>query len=261
MYLFLRAKMKQHVKKADVVTRVKRRSRLWKAFMLAAVAVVFTTTYMLILPALTLENNTICGEEEHTHTEACYKEVSTLTCATDAADHQHTADCYHVEKTLICGREEHTHSSACYADETLKKAKRLGINLAANSAAIDFTDWITAVSMEQNGQPLSPNTQGKYEVDDWATVKFAIQYQVPARTLSTEQNQISYQLPFKIKNQETGNVYDSGTQAGTYVITADGLITITFNSEYVTKNVNGSTLTGAISFSSQGQLIRGGQDI
>ena len=72
-------------------TRLKR----WRKMILClSCVVVFCTVYALILPALTLERKTICGKEEHMHTEACY--------STDGQ--------------LICGKEEHTHTETCYAD-------------------------------------------------------------------------------------------------------------------------------------------------
>ena len=43
--------------------------------------VVFCTTYALILPAITMTQETFCGKEEHQHTEKCYREV--LICGED----------------------------------------------------------------------------------------------------------------------------------------------------------------------------------
>ena len=40
-----------------------------------ACVVVFVTTYMLILPAVTLEQTAYCGCEEHQHGDACYEET------------------------------------------------------------------------------------------------------------------------------------------------------------------------------------------
>lgn len=56
-----------------------RQRRRWRAIVtcLAAV-VVFVTTYLFILPAITMENRTFCGKEEHIHTEECYE--LQLTC-------------------------------------------------------------------------------------------------------------------------------------------------------------------------------------
>lgn len=57
--------------------------------------VVFCTVYALILPAITLERKTVCGQEEHSHTE----------------------DCYANDGQLTCGKTEHTHTESCYADD------------------------------------------------------------------------------------------------------------------------------------------------
>ena len=49
------------------------RRRIWKRIVSAmACVVVFCTTYALILPAITMEQPTFCGFEEHTHDESCY---------------------------------------------------------------------------------------------------------------------------------------------------------------------------------------------
>lgn len=57
--------------------------------------VVFCTVYALILPAITLERKTVCGQEEHSHTEECYSSDGQLTC----------------------GKTENTHTESCYADD------------------------------------------------------------------------------------------------------------------------------------------------
>ena len=45
-----------------------RRKKRWQKVVSAlACVVVFCTTYALILPAITLETDTICGMVEHTH--------------------------------------------------------------------------------------------------------------------------------------------------------------------------------------------------
>ena len=52
----------------------KARLKKWKRITLAlSCVVVFCVVYALTLPAITLEGKTICGMEEHTHTEDCYE--------------------------------------------------------------------------------------------------------------------------------------------------------------------------------------------
>lgn len=105
----------------------KRRFRHWRKFLvILACLAVFCTTYALILPALTLERT--CSLPEHTHTEDCYSQVTTiekatLICTAQTLNvHQHTATCYGEDGEILCGYADfllHTHDDACYQDNTL----------------------------------------------------------------------------------------------------------------------------------------------
>ena len=85
--------------------------------------VVFCTTYALILPAITMEGEPICGLEAHVHTESCYTEqtVTRFLCQTDEQTnvvHTHDSICYDDANTLICLLPEigeHLHSEECYS--------------------------------------------------------------------------------------------------------------------------------------------------
>lgn len=82
--------------------------------------VVFITTYMLILPAVTMEHNKtpICGMEEHTHGEECFEEVQVLICGLEEnEEHTHDDSCFVTETNLICTMEEHTHTDECFESE------------------------------------------------------------------------------------------------------------------------------------------------
>ena len=117
----------------------KRRRRIWKrAVAVLSCVVVFSTTYMLILPAITEEQTTYCGHEAHkhdaacyekqlicglddqtphVHSDACYKEEQVLICGEEEnAGHAHGADCVRKDSVLICS-EEHEHTDACYQTE------------------------------------------------------------------------------------------------------------------------------------------------
>lgn len=92
-----------------------RRHRFWNRWekLLAALAcvVVFCTTYALILPAITLDQSTTCGLEEHTHTaEVCY--AKELICTDESAGHTHTDPCY--VSVLTCTQQVHEHTDDCY---------------------------------------------------------------------------------------------------------------------------------------------------
>ncbi len=57
---------------AEILLLSRLEKRWQKVARLLAVVVVFCTTYMLILPAITMEKETYCGIEDHIHTDECY---------------------------------------------------------------------------------------------------------------------------------------------------------------------------------------------
>ena len=106
---------------AEPYASAHRHKRRWYQVMAClAAAVVFCTTYALILPAITLEKQ--CEIPEHTHTEACYtSEQGDLICTQSTEpQHTHTEECYQETQDLVCGMPEstgHTHGAECYDQE------------------------------------------------------------------------------------------------------------------------------------------------
>lgn len=93
----------------------RRRKQLWYRVVSGmACVVVFCTVYALILPAITLEKEPLCGLEEHTHDETCYSESGELICGLE--EHVHDESCVAPPEvpSYICGKEEHTHDETCY---------------------------------------------------------------------------------------------------------------------------------------------------
>lgn len=93
----------------------------WQKFVRAmACVVVFCTTYALILPAITMERDYICGLEEHVHSESCYTQetVSSWLCTLDTpVAHTHDAMCVDNSGNLICQiaeAEAHVHEESCW---------------------------------------------------------------------------------------------------------------------------------------------------
>lgn len=110
---------------AEKYTKVHKRKRLrHRVVTVLAGVVVFCTTYALILPAITLEKQ--CDIPEHTHTDACYAQVTSVekrvpVCSAKTLEiHRHTADCCDADGNPRCGYADfvvHSHDSRCY-DET-----------------------------------------------------------------------------------------------------------------------------------------------
>ena len=116
----------------------KRKNKWYRLISVLGCVVVFCVTYALMLPAITQEEETFCGKQEHSHTEDCYtKAVSEtiekiLICTLEEAEphihgetcyelqggHAHAPECYAIQQgELICQleeSEEHSHEEACY---------------------------------------------------------------------------------------------------------------------------------------------------
>ena len=135
-----------------------RKKSVWRKVVQGlACCVVFCTTYALILPAITMKQDTFCGQDEHVHTQECYVQdtmAAVLICPLEETEgetvptvsgndaivfeegmgmdgaesgqvpHKHTAECYAIpaQDTLTCGLEEgpeHTHDFLCYGSWSL----------------------------------------------------------------------------------------------------------------------------------------------
>ena len=121
------------------VLKDKVQQKRWRKVMLClSCIVVFCTVYVLILPAITLERKTTCGQEEHVHTEECYS----------------------VEGQLICGREEHLHTETCYA-------------VADNISDIqsDAAEWEANPIQEEDGNTVQEEDVNKVQEESGNTVQ------------------------------------------------------------------------------------------
>ena len=106
----------------SIMKNHKKRQMWYRIVTTLAVVVVFVTTYMLILPAITMENKAECGITEHKHDANCYsshyEKEKELVCTTDSLGvHKHTDACYDAEHKLICGYADfviHEHDASCY---------------------------------------------------------------------------------------------------------------------------------------------------
>lgn len=116
--------MKQNaLQGAEKYTKARQRKKRWyRAVTALACVVVFCTVYALILPAITMEKGA-CEIPEHTHSEACYTQATSVTrtkpvCTIESLKlHRHDVTCYDSEGSLTCGYADfvvHQHDSACY---------------------------------------------------------------------------------------------------------------------------------------------------
>ena len=230
--------------------------------------------------------NLACGLEEtqgHTHTQACYE--TQLVCGQEETEpHTHTDNCYQVQRELVCGQEEvilHTHTEECrdeegnltcgmveikehVHDETCLPEEEVAPHtLAAQNEAVgtDFGPYIISTQVQvKSGDQWVDIVDGT--VTDGSSIQVTIYYSITDSNIVTADNNIIYyQLPngIRLTKEENGPVEVGDKNAGTYTITTDGRITITFNENFA----DGSPFSGNISFHGEVSLadIEGGDDI
>ncbi|MBR2260051.1 MAG: LPXTG cell wall anchor domain-containing protein [Blautia sp.] len=112
----------------EIMDKIYRKKPWNRGVTAVAAVIVFITTYLLILPAITMTKDIICGKEEHIHNDQCYETTyqRVLNCPyLQAAGgaiilHKHDENCYDAEGNLICPLqeiEEHVHNAACFGAE------------------------------------------------------------------------------------------------------------------------------------------------
>lgn len=96
------------------------RKKNWQRIVrMLAVVVVFCTTYVLMLPAITLESKTICGYTEHLHSNQCFELREPPACTLpEIQGHSHTDECWQENSVLICGLEDHGHGDDCWQNSS-----------------------------------------------------------------------------------------------------------------------------------------------
>ena len=224
----------------------------------------------------------ICGQEEtaaHTHTDDCYEIQEELICGKEEIIlHTHTEACFDENGGLICGMpevKEHIHDESCIPQKesgdgepetaevipsgtsgaTVSKPGYTSTDQPvpnamlfaapqAETGSYDFADDITSVTVErqQGGQWTQSDT-----FTDGDTIRVTIRYTIPAGIINGDQRSMHYQLPagIALEETETGSVYlEGGDAAGTYTISTDGLISITFDEEFA----NGEAFSGNFYF-------------
>lgn len=157
----------------------KARLKKWKRITLAlSCVVVFCVVYALTLPAITLEGKTICGMEEHTHTEECFQDDE-LVCGKE--EHQHTEDCYEKEEEQPV-EEENTQPETPESSEEVQAATESednkqdesneeeqqestqvtseGFNLSSDANKISSVDWYYI----KDGTPTNIDVTGNTEI-------------------------------------------------------------------------------------------------
>lgn len=214
----------------------KARLKKWKRITLAlSCVVVFCVVYALTLPAITLEGKTICGMEEHTHTEECYQDDK-LIC--DKEEHQHTEDCYEKEEVqpvedeneVLNEPEETVQQDTQITFQEEEKVSEDEPKMVEDQTTTEQTDYqlkdSDITSIEVNYKDANGHWQ-KVEVNNgevnpsnteiYLKVNFA---EIKTEDLLNQHNcTLTYQIPDFLRDAKgMGNLYEGTKPIGTIVV-------------------------------------------
>lgn len=241
----------------------KARLKKWKRITLAlSCVVVFCVVYALTLPAITLEGKTICGMEEHTHTQECYQDDK-LIC--DKEEHQHTEDCYEKEEQEQEPVEEEntqpdttepseevqaaTESEDNKQDESNEEEQQQestqvtseGFDLNSDASKISSVDWYYI----KDGTPTNIDVTGNTEIPGDAILKLSVHYQgIQIEHLKANYNRtLIFDLPDILRNAVAqGSVMSGSTKVGD--VTVDKRkVKVQFNEDYLNGLISGGKTT------------------
>lgn len=229
----------------------KARLKKWKRITLAlSCMVVFCVVYALTLPAITLEGKTICGMEEHTHTEECYQDDE-LVC--DKEEHQHTEDCYEKEEEQPVEEENTQPDTTEPSDEVETVAEpednkqdesneeeqqqestqvtSEGFDLNSDANKISSVDWYYI----KDGTPTNIDVTGNTEIPGDAILKLSVNYQgIQIEYLKTNYNRtLIFNLPEILRNAVAqGSIMSGSTKVGDVTVN-NGKVKVQFNEDYL----------------------------
>jgi len=149
----------------EILRNRKIRNRFTRVISVFTAVVVFTTTYALVLPAITMEKQAGCGIEAHQHDDSCYTDV--LVCGLEESEeHHHDESCY--DRILVCGKEVHVHSDTCYHKDEGNGAVAAMAEEADDPDATVHTDaeYASAADDSEEGIAKEENTGGGNSTED-----------------------------------------------------------------------------------------------
>lgn len=227
----------------------KARLKKWKRITLAlSCVVVFCVVYALTLPAITLEGKTICGMEEHTHTEECFQDDE-LVCGKE--EHQHTEDCYEkeegeqpVENEVLNEPEETVQQDTQITSQEEEKVSEDEPKMVEDQTTTGQTDYqlkdSDITSIEVNYKDANGHWQ-KVEVNNgevnpsnteiYLKVNFA---EIKTEDLLNQHNcTLTYQIPDFLRDAKgIGNLYEGTEIIGTITV-ENNLAKVTLKKSYL----------------------------
>lgn len=245
----------------------KARLKKWKRITLAlSCVVVFCVVYALTLPAITLEGKTICGMEEHTHSEECCQDDE-LVCGKE--EHQHTEDCYEKEEEQPV-EEENTQPDTTEPSEEVEtvaepeESKQDESNedeqqqesTQVTSADFDLSNHpsniqsITLSYKDSNGNWVIIDSNGNQTIPGNAKIKLNVDYfniNIDQLINTDEYSQcITYTIPDLLSNAQTVGIITQDSKEVGKLTVQNRVVSLKFKNEYLKQlqKYENSSLTG-----------------
>lgn len=245
----------------------KARLRKWKRIMIAlSCIVVVCTVYALSLPAQTMA----CDKEEHTHTAECYDENNELIC--EKEEHTHTDDCNKQEEVNeqeeVVKDEPETQNDEQVSQEseeetttteTTTETTKQPFDLSYHTENIESVKFVYKKTEIIDGKEKTTEydvpTDGSILSYDTLDMTYKLFFKgISAKTLKECGGIIKYQLPngFKIRKMIEGKtILSGGVVIGNMNVSTDGLVTITYNQQFLSRLQENETLTGIFEVDAQ----------
>lgn len=229
--------------------------------------VVVCTVYALSLPAQTLA----CDKEEHTHTAECYDENNELIC--EKEEHTHTDDCNKQEEVNeqeeVVKDEPETQNDdeqvsqeseeETTTTETTTETTKQPFDLSYHTENIESVKFVYKKTEIIDGKEKTTEydvpTDGSILSYDTLDMTYKLFFKgISAKTLKECGGIIKYQLPngFKIRKTIEGKtILSGGVVIGNMNVSTDGLVTITYNQQFLSGLQENETLTGSFEVDAQ----------
>lgn len=220
--------------------------------------VVVCTVYALSLPAQTLA----CDKEEHTHTAECYDENNELIC--EKEEHTHTDDCNKQEEVNeqeeVAKDEPETQNKDEQVSQeseeetttTTTETTKEPFDLSSEANKDKITD--VQFTYKKDGVVVKPGQSVDVSTQDDLSMTYKLWFKgISATTLIECGGIISYKLPegFTIKKSIDKNITSGSDVIGTMNVSTDGLVTITYNQQFLSRLQENETLTGSFEVDAQ----------
>ncbi len=239
--------MAAFMQKIAEVLRLARLEKRWqKAARILAIIVVFCTTYMLILPAITMQDRANCGMAEHTHRFSCYLDDDVLICG--IPEHKHTDDCFLEKATngnVTDGNVTDGNISQTKQENVTDRIMMFASPRAEIVYINDLTSVVKSVSIKTlEGEVIGPDSTVYLGQSYVISMEFAekntgdqwIQFR------HDENHELHYQIPSNIHCEPFTQWHpitaktENGTieNVGEYFVTEDGMLIVVFKDDPVT---------------------------